>query len=368
MIDKQKVMIGGGNSSSSQIVIKERTSNLELYRIIVMLLIVAHHYVISGSGLTDIMYDNPFSPYTVFYRIMGAWGKTGINCFVLITGYFMCRSNISLRKFLKLALEVVFYNVIIYFVFCLCGYTDFSSLKFLYTLIPIKSVDTGFTSAFLLFYLLLPSLNAVIKGISQNQHRHVIALMLLIYTVFPMLLVPVSYNYVTWFSILYLIASYIRIYGLPHNDSAKFWGFFALISLLLSIVSIIAPLLIHKGCTYFFVSDSNHVMALITAVSSFMFFKNVQIKNKKWINSIAATTFGVFLIHTRSDEMRTFLWRDLLDAPGHYSYPLFALLSVFLVFIVCSLIDAIRIKIIETPLLNAAEKACYWVKAKFEKK
>ena len=91
---------------------KERNSNLELYRIIVMLLIVAHHYVVN-SGLPSIIDSYPYNADSVFYYLFGMWGKTGINCFVMITGWFMCKSRITLRKYLKLIFEVIFYNVVI---------------------------------------------------------------------------------------------------------------------------------------------------------------------------------------------------------------------------------------------------------------
>lgn len=94
-----------------------RNSNLELYRIIVMLLIVAHHYVVN-SGLGEVLQESPLSGRSIFFYLFGAWGKTGINCFVMITGYFMCKSQITLRKFLKLLCEVLFYNIIIYAIFC----------------------------------------------------------------------------------------------------------------------------------------------------------------------------------------------------------------------------------------------------------
>ena len=95
---------------------KIRRSNLELYRIIVMLLIVAHHYVVN-SGLTDVMAEDPLSSKSLYLYMLGMWGKTGINCFVLITGYFMCRSHITLRKFLKLFLEIMFYKIVIWAIF-----------------------------------------------------------------------------------------------------------------------------------------------------------------------------------------------------------------------------------------------------------
>ena len=100
-------------------VVKVRESNLELFRIITMILIIAHHYVVN-SGLT--LADGPINTnllswQSIFLLLFGAWGKTGINCFVLITGYFMCTSRITLKKFIKLLFEVMFYRIIIYLIF-----------------------------------------------------------------------------------------------------------------------------------------------------------------------------------------------------------------------------------------------------------
>lgn len=95
----------GGNSTTSKSP-KQRSSNLELYRIIVMMLIVAHHYVVlSGlAGTEGVLNHDPLSVNSIYLYLFGMWGKTGINCFMLITGYFMCTSNISWRKFIKLYL------------------------------------------------------------------------------------------------------------------------------------------------------------------------------------------------------------------------------------------------------------------------
>lgn len=45
---------------------------------------------------------------------MGGWGKTTINAYVLITGYFMCKSQMTWRKLAKLVLEIKFYDVIFF--------------------------------------------------------------------------------------------------------------------------------------------------------------------------------------------------------------------------------------------------------------
>lgn len=68
-----------------------RESGIELFRIITMLVIVAHHYVVN-SGVIQEVYDSPtLSSNYIFMLLFGWGGKTGINCFVLITGYFMCK-------------------------------------------------------------------------------------------------------------------------------------------------------------------------------------------------------------------------------------------------------------------------------------
>ncbi|MEW9603117.1 hypothetical protein [Bacteroides sp. L008] len=127
------------------------------------------------------------------------------------------------------------------------------------------------------------------------------------------------------------------------------------ISMIVSMTTVVAipyvSVWIGKPIPYhFFVADSNHLMAVITAVCSFMYFKDMKLKNSRIINTIAASTFGVLLIHANSNIMRKWLWQDILDNEGQYgtsTFVLHAVGSVVVVFVVCIVIDYIRIKIIE---------------------
>ena len=122
--------------------VKERNSNLELYRIIVMLAIVAHHYVVN-SGLLRMMEQDPISIRSIYFYLFGAWGKTGINCFVLITGYFMCKSHITLEKFMKLLMEVMFYKIVISGLFIVSGYEHINIKAIVLMLLPVISVNVS---------------------------------------------------------------------------------------------------------------------------------------------------------------------------------------------------------------------------------
>lgn len=363
---------------SAKINLGGRSSNLELYRIVVMLFIVAHHYVVN-SGLLDVMNKDILSVNTTFYSLFGAWGKTGINCFVLITGYFMCSSQINLRKFLKLFLWVITYSTLITAVFIICGYTPNGILRMIFGAIPLKSLKTGFTSCFLVFYLCIPFLNILIRRLTKCQHQYIIFLLLFIYTLHGSVpkLMSVSMNYVSWFSVLYFIAAYLRFYPMKEY-STKFWGYVTLISFGLSAIGIVTLnyLQVKLGIesqvkySYMLVEDSNAFLALTNGITSFMWFKSMKIRNSKLINTIAASAFGVLLIHANSNTMRQWLWKDTVDCIGHFDTPyywLYAIGCVLAIYAICTLIDFIRIKTIETPLLNATEKACYWVRDKFVK-
>lgn len=106
---------------------------------------------------------------------------------------------------------------------------------------------------------------------------------------------------------------------------------------------------------YVLVFDSNTFLAVVTAVFAFLFFKNIKIPYSKVINSIAASTFGVLLIHANSDAMRQWLWKDVVDCIGHYEdrfMPVYSTVCVVSIFVICVLIDIIRINIIEKPFFR----------------
>lgn len=352
--------IGGGTT---------RNSNLELYRIIVMLLIVAHHSVVN-SGLFNAISTEKISSVSTYAMLMfGAWGKTGINCFVFITGYFMCRSQITLRKFVKLYTQILFYSVVISVIFLVAGVTqpDFkTAYGFVRSLIPVYSLTSdNFTSCFLVFWLFIPFLNILVQHLDKRQHRLLIILSVFFWSVMSVdLCYNVAMDYVGWFSILYFISSYVRFYPETFaRISHRHWGALSVLSILAGAMSVIV-------CTYawlsrdaarcepfYFVADSNQIFALLIGFTTFMWFKDLDIRQSRIINLLGGATFGVLLIHAHSDTMRQWLWFDTIDMTGHYHalgpgmMLLYSAGCVAAIFMVCALVDIARSRYIE-PWLN----------------
>ena len=324
------------SANNSKIQSKLRQSNIELLRIVLMLLIIAHHYVVN-SGLMSIINNHGVGPRSIFLLSISAFGKIAINCFVLVTGYYMCKSRITMKKFLKFILEVLFYYIVIYLVFVFMGYAKFSLQDFFIQLLPVKSITTDFTSAYIVLFLLIPFIN-ILGNIP---------------------IIHVSLNYVSWFFIVYLIGSYLRLYPTKLSTNKKFWCFTFISTTFLLILSVILGLVIHQTdktfFVYYFVADSNKILAVITSISVLMFFKNLNIKYNKYINWLAASTFGVLLIHAHGPIMRRWLWNDLFKNPqmyGETSLPLHAVCATLIVYISCIIIDKLRIYLIEQPLFS----------------
>lgn len=334
---------------------KERDSNLELYRIIVMYFIVLHHYVVN-SGIVQEMYQDVDTANSVIALSLGMWGKTGINCFLLITGYFMCKSTISLSKFARLLGQVYFYRIIFFAIFLCAGYECITKTSVAQLLLPVTQLQHNFTGCFIAFFLFIPFLNRLIANLDCKMHRRLVLLCLVLYTILDFWsFTAVMYNYVTWFMVLYLIASYLRLYPIPKAENVRFWAVTSIISILISLIIVVVPSLVHDCLYWTFIADSNGPMAVVVSVCTFMWFKNLKIKHSRFINIVGGSTFGVLLIHANSDAMRKWLWIETLNNLEWYSSQWFwvhILLSTITIFAVCIIIDRLRIIFIERKIMQ----------------
>ena len=344
----------------------KRDSNIELFRIIAMFFIVAHHYVVN-SGLntaTGPIWQDPLSAKSLFLLTWGAFGKIGINCFVMITGYFMCRSTISAKKFAKLLFELMFYRIVIYSLFLISGYSSFSLRSLVDCLIPFTSVATNFTGTYILFFLSIPFLNILVHNLTEKQHLRLIALCAFIYVFFGTIpTFSVTMNYVSWYMVVFFTASYLRLYPKALFSNVKFWAiaFAACVILCCGSVMVGAWIGVLTGIksAHFFVADSNNLLAYLTGISSFMFFKNIRIRPSAIINTISSTTFGILMIHANSDTMRKWLWEDVLHATAMYHSDwmyLHAIVGTLVVFTACALIHLAVVYVFERPFFSIWDK------------
>ena len=194
---------------------------------------------------------------------------------------------------------------------------------------------------------------------TEKQYIGLMILCVIVFTIVPSTLIDVKIGYVGWFMVIYFIGGYIRLFPKKEFENTKVWGILTACLLAISWMSVIACVWVNnKGISisvYHFVNDCNKVLALVTAITTFLFFKDLHLGHNKIINNIASTTFGVLLIHANSNTMRQWLWKDMLNNVGAYGSNLIAVhacLSVLGVYIVCVMIDMLRIHLLEKPVMK----------------
>lgn len=220
----------------------------------------------------------------------------------------------------------------------------------------------NFLNSFLIFYLFIPFINKFIESISKAEFKKFVFLLIFVFTILSTFFFnKVIFGEVFWFIAVYFIGAYLRLYPPAWSDSFKASGRLLILSLVFAYASVVFMIQIeaffNKGTAWFFMYDANRLGAVLVSVMLFVTFKNLKIGYSRAINLVAKTTFGVLLIHANSSAWREFMWIDLLHVNTFYSLPLIVLISrsilvVAGVFVFCSLIDMLRIFLIEKPVFN----------------
>lgn len=333
-----------------------RNSAVELLRALAMFLIVLSHACVhSRFDLT--------APGFGINRILvqcGVLGNLGVDIFVLISGYFLSVKGVSARGLLKLLLQIWFYSLTL-FLGCrvFFGY-PYSVGDYHRVFLPILFGEYWFCTAYVILFLLTPFLNLLIGAMDQKMHQKLIALILCLWSVLPTITGQYMYGDVlAQFIILYMIGAYIRWYpGVLSNGAAARGGLAVLSALLLVILTVIYDYLsVHIALFQNSVTalyGRNSPVILGCAVGMFAVTVSCRPFYSKFINSLGACAFGIYLIHD-NPAVREILWNWILKHGDYYDSPVLLLrilLSVILVYTACAAAEFLRIRYLEQHLLK----------------
>ncbi len=329
-----------------------RSSNIELLRIFAMLLVVMSHW---GWAFLDVTFTNSFNYY--FYRLFRAFGQLGVILFILISSYFLSKSKFKISSMLKLILQTILSILFLFLTFYILGkfgvvcqgggYYNFS--EFITNLLIFNS-EYWFINIYLVIYLIFPFLNLIINNCSKKQFIWLILILFICFSLLPTL----TKNQITensivnnfgWYILIYFLGAYLRRF--PDDFKINKLLFFGLI-----------------GCIVIFINDidfyqtrSNPCMILM-AIIIFLLFSKLKMKNFRFINVVASSTFGVYLLH-ENRYTRFFVWKDIFKLhtiSNKWFFPLYSIFSVVVVFAICSIISLIMQYVLINPLIKLLNK------------
>lgn len=340
--------------------VKMRNSNFELMRIVSMFFIVIYHIIIHGKLLEN----SHGTTHFVLYIIL-AICIVHVNSFILVTGYFQCKSKLKLTKVIQLNNSIWFYTVSIVLFFIIVKGNTFNSIELLKTFLPISYNDYWFLTNYLILYLISPILNTVINNIDEKKFKRIIVLLLFIDSILPTLTNSSFFNVTLGYSLyhfifLYFVGAFLRNYPIEDwyifkKTSKKALQLISLfIFFLMAFINIINqsaskellnmhPIIAEVGIIF---SNSfiayNNPLVIIQTIAFFIFFSTLNLKNT-FINYISTGTIGIYLIHD-NNNIRNVLYKFLGFNGNNYSVMILVniLGCAILIFISCLIIELIR--------------------------
>ena len=336
-----------------------RKSNIELLRIVAMIMIIGHHLAIHSHFPEDMILIN-----NLWIKFIQMGGKIGVNIFILISGYFLVTNpTIRVEKILKLWLEVIVYSVV--FLFCNYFYVGkISPSDILIHVLPISFSEWWFISTYFVLYLCSPLLNIMLKSLVKETYLKMLLLFGVLWIIFPSVLKQsMQSNSLIWFIYVYSTGGYIRLHGKEINYLKNNFLGYSMVGMLLAFMAVVSlDILENRGYSIGFgINDIYAAQSLpivLTSLFLFLGFLKLSIPYSRTINSIASTTFGIYLLHDNSFS-QNFLWNGLFNCSrGAYSvwFIPYTLLMIFLVFCLCCLIDLTRIHFVENKLSTMIDK------------
>ena len=338
----------------------KRESNLELMRIVSMIFIVLYHIIIHCKFL-----ERAEGASSFFLLLIESLILVHVNSYILLSGYFQCKSKFKMSKVLSLNNADWFYRIIYLILFSALGIVEADHISIFLGIMPFDYNNYWFINNYLLLYLMSPLLNRIITTCNRKQFKNIIIASFIIISVISTITMDCTVDAfsgrsIETFVLLYLIGAYIRLYPPEMWQKLKNWTrekcqliyflgyiFMALLSfmavLLHQDMSPLGELMRFLGniINNFHITFASPII-IIETVFYFLFFRTLTIKSKL-INKISPACLGVYLI-SENYYVRTKLY-DLLGITKIIvtrKVIILSILAAVCIFILCSMIELLR--------------------------
>lgn len=265
-----------------------RQSNIELCRIISIVFILLVHSAFATNGIPTTM-----SASSLWLIILESISIIGVNVFILISGYFSIK--LKPQTIYTLVFACAFYYILLTGISLALGE-------------PFKIKSLLFVSHshyFILDYIGLALLSPILNAFAENANKKTFFNTLLLLVVYQTYFgyIPganstefdLGYSLMS-FSILYLIARYIKLYGV-HKIIEKFSGYLYILATTLLIIAICVCIETnHIGAITQLIAYCNPLV-IFSSVCFFLYFEKQNIPSNKLINHIAKSALGILLFH-----------------------------------------------------------------------
>ena len=272
------------SSDTTFVAVRQRESNFELLRIAAMGFVIAHHFLIA-TGKVDYYRSAPCGG-----ELPNAFLVCGVNCFILISGYFGI--NLKARKFFRLIFTILFVAAAETLLASIPPVSGFFNLRYaIHRTIPVFGDSNWFIPSYIGLMLVSPVLNKATSGATHGELAKWTAILTALdFYAYLFGITPVSatgYN-LFHFIYLYILGQFLRkttVKASRHTCLA--------IYVIACTAAYTVSQLIGTGFTAF---AYNSPQTVVASCALFLFFSKLDIQSRT-VNRIASAVFCVFLFH-----------------------------------------------------------------------
>ena len=336
----------------------KRSAGFDLLKILSMIMIIMLHLL--GEGHGEVL--KRLEPYSAGWFTM--WGIealciVAVNCYVLISGYYLCELEFSWNRVKRICVQVWFYSAVIGMVLLCIGRIELNLSNIFAIFFPLCNRTYWFASSYFGMLMLSPFINKLTASLSRDQHKRLIILVVCLFSVLGTVF-PQSDTFqigggsgLVWLCVLYVIAAYIRRYGIRPVWNRRKWflSYFALCLLIATskfAISCVTKKILGNSIGTSIMYGYTSPLCLGAAVSLFMTFCGSTRFDRsnsvvKALLTLSKGTFGVYLIHD-NPLIRPILW-NYVNVDTEKSLVILLISSMALVlsiFAAGEILDAIR--------------------------
>lgn len=275
---------------------EQRRSNIELLRLVLMFFILMHHYLLKGYGLNAGFYNDVDLDLSAAF--LDPFFFVGVNCFVLISGYFGIK--FKFKGLYRLFIQCAFYGLLFYLLHLIIDHAKLGR-SIIDNVLFVFSTPPGwwFIRVYIYLFLLSPILNKVINDLNQSQFKIVLLLLAVLNLYFGYLrqtpFNPDGYN-IANFIFLYFIGRYLKLYWCEKSVRTRIY---LLGYLTCSAIMGVMVLLKHKfniQTVLFNVHIYNNPLLILASTFLLLTFASMRISFSKAINWLSFSALSIYLI------------------------------------------------------------------------
>lgn len=324
---------------------KLRQSNIELCRLLSMLLVLIIHVNYATGRFPEIHILNEFPIQSITKTIVTYSTLGCVDIFVIISGWF------GIKPTTKGGIKFIYQVLFISFACCLIYillYDNELKGKDIRHVLCLKKEDYWFVKAYLFLYIIAPILNAFIENV---QRKHVEYFLIVFYAIQTFSEVTNSVSFLEGgytplsFIGIYVFARYLNVY----RPKITLWlpkyyiVLYVFLVLFLSAFALITIKITGSGGFRILTSYANPLV-ILTSLSFFLFFLNLNIVHSRIINSVASSCFAVYLVNCNYYFWNKYLLicKSYFFKYSGYIYILKIVFFIIIVYFASILLDQIR--------------------------